>query len=295
MARWLAALGAAVAVFGLGLWLFHFATFSWLPTASSDRWAVATAFAAVISGSVGAAVNGWAGRERIPGAPQEALATPSERHESRPGLSTWPDPDSVQTAEEHLAALTRTWIRAGKPSLETISERTGGHLTIPDGERLLGHYWYNHENSPELVQLFLEGCHVPEELIRAWKAASKRAVQDERKGARVAQSLASVFLSLIGGTLWFFVGTGFSANSTSLHLGAGNEWAFAVSIAVTAIASLWIAFYAFVIGGEASSIPLLIPILCIVGLLVGWHEVKYFGSGLTRVGPDIRTWLSWRA
>jgi hypothetical protein len=50
-------------VFGVCLWLFRFASWWWMPHATSDRWAVAAAFAAVTAGAVGAAGTWWASRE----------------------------------------------------------------------------------------------------------------------------------------------------------------------------------------------------------------------------------------
>jgi hypothetical protein len=50
---------ATVAVFGVCLWLFRFASWSWMPHATSDRWAVAAAFASVTAGAVGAAGVWW--------------------------------------------------------------------------------------------------------------------------------------------------------------------------------------------------------------------------------------------
>jgi hypothetical protein len=61
--RWLAAVTATVAVFAGCLWLFRFASWSWMPHATSDRWAVAAAFASVTAGAVGAAGTWWASRE----------------------------------------------------------------------------------------------------------------------------------------------------------------------------------------------------------------------------------------
>jgi len=61
--RWLVAVTATVAVFGVCLWLFRFASWSWMPHATSDRWAVAAAFATVTAGAVGAAGTWWASRE----------------------------------------------------------------------------------------------------------------------------------------------------------------------------------------------------------------------------------------
>lgn len=61
--RWLAAVTATVAVFGGCLWLFRFASWSWMPHATTDRWAVAAAFATVTAGAVGAAGTWWASRE----------------------------------------------------------------------------------------------------------------------------------------------------------------------------------------------------------------------------------------
>jgi len=64
--RWLVAVAATVAVFGVCLWLFRFASWSWMPHAASDRWAVAAAFATVTAGAVGAAGTWWASRETPP-------------------------------------------------------------------------------------------------------------------------------------------------------------------------------------------------------------------------------------
>lgn len=66
--RWLVAFGAAVGVFWVCLWLFQFASFSWLPRADADRWVVAAAFAGVAAGAIGACMNWWAGREDQPSA-----------------------------------------------------------------------------------------------------------------------------------------------------------------------------------------------------------------------------------
>ncbi len=61
--RWLVAVSATVAVFAGCLWLFRLASWSWMPHATSDRWAVAAAFATVTAGAVGAAGTWWASRE----------------------------------------------------------------------------------------------------------------------------------------------------------------------------------------------------------------------------------------
>jgi hypothetical protein len=61
--RWLVAVTVTVAGFGVCLWLFRFASWSWMPHAPSDRWAVAAAFATVTAGAVGAAGTWWASRE----------------------------------------------------------------------------------------------------------------------------------------------------------------------------------------------------------------------------------------
>jgi AAA ATPase domain len=64
--RWLVAVTATVAVFGVCLWLFRFASWSWTPHATSDRWAVAAAFPSVTAGAVGAAGVWWTSRETRP-------------------------------------------------------------------------------------------------------------------------------------------------------------------------------------------------------------------------------------
>src|SRR5690348_11665813 len=61
--RWLMVVVATVTVFGVCLWLFRFASWSWMPHATTDRWAVAAAFATVTAGAVGAVGTWWASRE----------------------------------------------------------------------------------------------------------------------------------------------------------------------------------------------------------------------------------------
>ena len=73
--RWLVTVTATVAVFGGCLWLFRFASWSWMPHGTSDRWAVAAAFATVTAGAVGAAGTWWASRE----IPQRAGTAAGER------------------------------------------------------------------------------------------------------------------------------------------------------------------------------------------------------------------------
>ena len=62
--QWLAAISFTVLTFGFCLWLFRFVSFHWLPQDDTDRWVVATAFATVAAGAVGAAGAWWAGQER---------------------------------------------------------------------------------------------------------------------------------------------------------------------------------------------------------------------------------------
>ena len=63
--RWLVAVIVTMAVFGGCLWLFRFASWSWLPNKSDvpNRWLVATAFASVTAGAVLAIGSWWASRE----------------------------------------------------------------------------------------------------------------------------------------------------------------------------------------------------------------------------------------
>ena len=63
--RWLVVVAATVAVFGGCLWLFRFASWSWMPHATTDRWAVAAAFATVTAGVAGAAGTWWASQETL--------------------------------------------------------------------------------------------------------------------------------------------------------------------------------------------------------------------------------------
>ncbi len=75
-ARWLIAVASTVGAFGICLWSFRFVSFSWMPHAEADRWVVATAFAAVAAGAVGAATGWWAGREhKRPDLPSTKVAT----------------------------------------------------------------------------------------------------------------------------------------------------------------------------------------------------------------------------
>jgi hypothetical protein len=76
--RWLVAVTATVAVFGGCLWLFRFASWSWMPQATSDRWAVAAAFASVTAGAVCAAgtaeAGGAAAGRGVPAAGERSIA-----------------------------------------------------------------------------------------------------------------------------------------------------------------------------------------------------------------------------
>ena len=63
LARWLVAIVSTLATFGVCLWLFRFISFSWMPHTTTDRWAVAAAFATVAATAVGAATSWWANRE----------------------------------------------------------------------------------------------------------------------------------------------------------------------------------------------------------------------------------------
>ncbi|MBV9449122.1 MAG: hypothetical protein JO345_24815 [Streptosporangiaceae bacterium] len=73
--RWLVAVTATVAVLGACLWLFRFASWSWMPHATADRWVVAAAFASVTAGATLAAGAWWAGRET----PQQADLAATEQ------------------------------------------------------------------------------------------------------------------------------------------------------------------------------------------------------------------------
>jgi len=63
LSRWLVVVTVLVAVFGVCLWLLRFASWSWMPHATSDRWVVAAAFATVTAGAAGAAGTWWASRD----------------------------------------------------------------------------------------------------------------------------------------------------------------------------------------------------------------------------------------
>lgn len=78
--QWLVAVLASMATFVLSLWLAwviedHF--FRQSIKAPADRWVVATAFAAVISGAVLASFGWWAGREN-----ETPDSEPTSRHSS---------------------------------------------------------------------------------------------------------------------------------------------------------------------------------------------------------------------
>ena len=73
LVRWLVAVTATVAVFGACLWLFRFASWSWMPHATSDRWVVAAAFASVTASAVFAVGAWWSASREVP-----PLAGPAE-------------------------------------------------------------------------------------------------------------------------------------------------------------------------------------------------------------------------
>ena len=76
--RWLVTVTATVAVFGVCLWLFRFASWSWMPDKTADRWVVAAAFATVTAGAAGA---WWASRETSPPVGPAAAKQGSQIHQ----------------------------------------------------------------------------------------------------------------------------------------------------------------------------------------------------------------------
>lgn len=74
--RWLAAVATTLIMFVVCLWIFRFASFSWLPHAEADRWVVDAGFATVVATSVGAGVSWWAGKERSPSGNERAPHSP---------------------------------------------------------------------------------------------------------------------------------------------------------------------------------------------------------------------------
>lgn len=65
-ARWVVAVAAVAAAFGLCLWLARSVSVGWMPRGEADRWVVAAAFATVVASAVGVATGWWAGREVPP-------------------------------------------------------------------------------------------------------------------------------------------------------------------------------------------------------------------------------------
>ena len=61
--RWFAAAIVSIVTFMAFLWLFHMASFAWLPHNEADRWVVAAGFATAGSAGVTACACWWAGRE----------------------------------------------------------------------------------------------------------------------------------------------------------------------------------------------------------------------------------------
>lgn len=86
--RWTVTGTATVTAFLLSLWLGRAVSFGWLPSAESDRWALAASFAAVCAGVAGAATGWWAGRpEPPPSARPEHRVTQKARASGRARIS----------------------------------------------------------------------------------------------------------------------------------------------------------------------------------------------------------------
>jgi hypothetical protein len=64
LGRWAVTAITSAVVFVLCLWLARAVNFEWMPHAEADRWVVATAFAAVISGAAGGGEWWWTGRDK---------------------------------------------------------------------------------------------------------------------------------------------------------------------------------------------------------------------------------------
>ena len=128
--RWLVVVTATVAVFGVCLWLFRFASWSWMPHATSDRWAVAAAFASVTAGAVGTAGARWASQETPPPA-DRAAAEQGRRIDQR-----------ARASGHGQITQVYTYPPDGRPAPRTPAALPAGprHLVGRDGElrELLG-------------------------------------------------------------------------------------------------------------------------------------------------------------
>jgi len=80
VARWARAvvtLAVAVTVFFGSIWVFHYSTWSWLPTTASDRWVVAAGFATLVGTSAFLLLGTWADGKQRDAAAGDAPADPA--------------------------------------------------------------------------------------------------------------------------------------------------------------------------------------------------------------------------
>src|SRR6202000_2337654 len=142
-----------------------------------------------------------------------------------------------------------------------------------------------------IALLFLEACGVPEHLIRKWGDAAKRANRSATVNARANDRAERMSSRNLMAPLWqvrvpafiladvalsFLVGAAVSQIEFSKHIGAGNWWAFGVSIPILLSAPSLLTFFGA--GLEwldklAKVLNRIIPLLCAIGLVPGWLKL----------------------
>jgi hypothetical protein len=207
----------------------------------------------------------------------------------------WPDPRPIQTGEEFSLALRRTWIRAGSPSDEEVSRRTGGIVTAEQAQKALEsnrHYsWLDVSGEWASLSLLLGAYGIPEDLMRSWRQALERRARITRRKVYRSEILMAIVLALVGAAIAFLVGAAVPQMS-SASFGAGNWWAVGISLAVL----LLLGFMSLIPADDYSSrLKVTTIILYGVALATGWVLTPYLHSGVVpHAGLIARDWLGWR-
>lgn len=109
--RWLVVVAAAVAAFGVSLWVATSAPLGWMPGGGDGQLAVATALASVVAAAVAAAVGWWAGDRRPVTSPD------GDRRRSPTGMS--PGSEEGQMGYSHISSASRNSLQVHGHGNET--------------------------------------------------------------------------------------------------------------------------------------------------------------------------------
>jgi TIR domain len=225
----------------------------------------------------------------------------------------WLNPASVQTIEDYVTALRRTWVRAGAPGHEEIERCTGGLVSREKAANVLGGYGDGHFWTPDdfaSALLVLDALGAPDQVVSQWRKAGSRT---ERQAvlARARLKRAKFFTEFRRGipvillAIVLCLATGLAIANLGSPPGprVGNWAAFVFTCLIFGALLTIFGFFAYdEMSGSRSKADVrflqVLFICCIasltLGLLVSHIGVVGQTHTMRHIGLDVRNWLIWR-